>query len=423
MEIVKYVAELIQFHKEVGIDGFGTIYKKKSPGRYDSVSRSFLPPGSTTAFKKEISDSSLLINELVAKENVSREVAADAISRFAILLSQQLADQGYADFGPIGVLRQVNGQTVLEQHADFKPGREFFGLPKIEEPVAQEPVAQEPLKQEPEVKQPEEAVTVIPVTPVIPVTIPVSTVVEEEAPAKEQAQEPVAEPMTKQEAIVTENLLEEENPGKETNEEILNEIRRPIIENRINYTIKEEPPAESGSLLTKVAVILLAILLLSVAAYYLYPRISSSFTEEPTVPNATVEKLRADSLARIARDQSIVDSTAQADSLAAARLKMEKAPSVDSLKTVQPVAKAAADTVVTYEVIGASVLNEKEASWFIETMKRSGIKAKVVHNAPGKRLKMSIATLKDEQSAKEARDRLGEKLKIKGLYIYKNKPQ
>lgn len=423
MEIVKYVAELIQFHKEVGIDGFGTIYKKKSPGRYDSVSRSFLPPGSTTAFKKEISDSSLLINELVAKENVSREVAADAISRFAILLSQQLADQGYADFGPIGVLRQVNGQTVLEQHADFKPGREFFGLPKIEEPVAQEPVAQEPVTQEPEVKQPEEAVTVIPVTPVIPVTIPVSTVVEEEAPAKEQAQEPVAEPMTKQEAIVTENLLEEENPGKETNEEILNEIRRPIIENRINYTIKEEPPAESGSLLTKVAVILLAILLLSVAAYYLYPRISSSFTEEPTVPTATVEKLRADSLARIARDQSIVDSTAQADSLAAARLKMEKAPSVDSLKTVQPVAKAAADTVVTYEVIGASVLNEKEASWFIETMKRSGIKAKVVHNAPGKRLKMSIATLKDEQSAKEARDRLGEKLKIKGLYIYKNKPQ
>ena len=55
--------------------------------------------------------------------------------------------------------------------------------------------------------------------------------------------------------------------------------------------------------------------------------------------------------------------------------------------------------------------------------KKSGIKAKVVQNAPGKRLKMSIATLKDENSAKEARDRLGEKLKIKGLYIYKNKPQ
>jgi len=401
MEIVKYVAELIQFHKEVGIDGFGTIYKKKSPGRYDSVSRSFLPPGSTTAFKKEISDSSLLINDLVEKENVSREVAADAISRFAILLSQQLADQGYADFSPIGVLRQVNGQTVLEQHADFKPGREFFGLPKIEEPVAEEP----------EIKEPEEAVTVIPVTPVIPVSIPVSTVVEEEAPANEQ------------EAIITENLLEEENPGKETNEQLLNEIRRPIIENRINYTIKEERPAESGSLLTKVAFILLAILLLSIAAYYLYPRISSSFTEEPTVPTAATNKIKADSLARVAREQEILNATTQADSLAESNIKMEKAPSSDTVRAMQPVAKATMDTAVTYEVIGASVLNEKEASWFIETMKKSGIKAKVVQNAPGKRLKMSIATLKDENSAKEARDRLGEKLKIKGLYIYKNKPQ
>jgi hypothetical protein len=401
MEIVKYVAELIQFHKEVGIDGFGTIYKKKSPGRYDSVSRSFLPPGSTTAFKKEISDSSLLINDLVEKENVSREVAADAISRFAILLSQQLADQGYADFSPIGVLRQLNGQTILEQHADFKPGREFFGLPTIEEPVAEEP----------EIKEPEEEVTIIPVTPVIPVSIPVSTVVEEEAPANEQ------------EAIITENLLEEENPGKETNEQLLNEIRRPIIENRINYTIKEERPAESGSLLTKVAFILLAILLLSIAAYYLYPRISSSFTEEPTVPTATTNKIKADSLARVAREQEILNATTQADSLAESNIKMEKAPSSDTVKAVQPVAKATMDTAVTYEVIGASVLNEKEASWFIETMKKSGIKAKVVQNAPGKRLKMSIATLKDENSAKEARDRLGEKLKIKGLYIYKNKPQ
>ena len=411
MEIVKYVAELIQFHKEVGIDGFGTIYKKKSPGRYDSVSRSFLPPGSTTAFKKEITDSSLLVNELVARENVSREIAADAISRFVIHLSQQLADHGYADLSPIGTLRQVNGQTDLEQHGDFKPGREFFGLPKIEEPVVEATAPEAP----------EEVVTVIAVTPVIPVTIPVSTVVEEETPLPKP--EPVDEPASKQEIIITENLLEEENPGKETNEEILNEIRRPIIENRINYTIKEEQPKESGSLLSKVAVILLGILLLSIAAYYLYPRISSSFTEQPTTPAPAIEKFKADSLARVTREQEILDSTTLADSLAQANMKMEKAPSTDSVKVVQPIANPASNTAVTYEVIGASVLNEKEASWFIETMKKSGIKAKVVQNAPGKRLKMSIATLKDENSAKEARDRLGEKLKIKGLYIYKNKPE
>jgi hypothetical protein len=417
MEIGKYVAELIQFHKEVGIDGFGTIYKKKSPGRYDSVSRSFLPPGSTTAFKKEVTDFNLLINELVAKENLSPEVAADAVSRLAINLNQQLTEYGHADFSPIGRLRKANGIIVLEQNADFKPGTEFFGLPKITEPAATEPVSAVTQTPEPsqmpvvdaEPGEPEVPVTVIPATPVIPVTIPVSTVVEEET--------------FKQEEIIEENLLEEENPGKETNEPILSEIRRPIIENRINYTIKEEKPAESGSLITKVAVILLAILLLSVAAYYLYPRISSSFTEEPTVPVAASEQLRSDSLARVAREQAILDSAAAPDTLANASDKMEKAPAIDSLKAVTPVVESPAETAVTYEVIGASVLNQKEASWFIETMKKSGIKAKVVQNAPGKRLKMSIATLKDENTAKAERDRLGEKLKIKGLYIYKNKPQ
>jgi len=389
MEIVKYVAELIQFHKEVGIDGFGTIYKKKSPGRYDSVSRTFLPPGSTTAFKQEVTESNLLINELIAKENISPAVAADAVSRFALQLIQQLNEYGHADFSPIGRLRKANGIILLEQSTDFNPGKEFFGLPKITEPEA--------------------PVTVIPATPVIPVTIPVSAVVEEDS--------------SKEAEIIQENMLEEENPGKETNEEILTEIRRPIIENRINYTIKEEKPAESGSLLTKVAVVLLAILLLSVAAYYLYPRFSTSFTEEPTVPAAATQQLRIDSLARVAREQAILDSATAADTLVNASGKMEKAPAVDSVKAVVPVVKAPAETAVTYEVIGASVLNEKEASWFIETMKKSGIKAKVVHNAPGKRLKMSIATLKDENTAKAERDRLGEKLKIKGLYIYKNKPQ
>ncbi len=409
MEIVKYVAELIQFHREVGIDGFGTIYKKKSPGRYDSVSRSFLPPGSTIAFKQETSDNSLLKNELAAKENLSHEALAESIKVFVTRLNQQLAEQGFADFAPIGVLRKEDGNIVLENDTNFASGADFFGLPAVPEPIPapsapDSPKAEKEVEETPDVEEP---VAIIPATPVIPVTIPVSTILE-------------TEPASKQEAIISENLMEEENPGKETNEQLLNEIRRPIIENKINYTIKEENAHQSGSLLTKVALILLGLLLLSIAAYYLYPRVSSSFSPEPTVPTQT-EKLDTDSLARAAREQEILDSASHADSLADVGMKMEKAPSIDSVKKVTPTVSAAKDTVVTYEVIGASVLNEKEASWFIETMKKSGIKAKIVQNAPGKRLKMSIATLKDEASAKAERDRLGEKLKIKGLYIYKNK--
>jgi hypothetical protein len=74
-----------------------------------------------------------------------------------------------------------------------------------------------------------------------------------------------------------------------------------------------------------------------------------------------------------------------------------------------------------YEIIGASMHDQKEADQFIALMKRSGINAKVVTNMSGRRLKMSIATLKDEKSAREELDRLSKKLKIPGIYIYRNK--
>lgn len=416
MEIIKYVAELIQFHKEVGIDGFGTIYKKKSPGKYDAESRSFLPPGAITAFKKEITDPSLLINHIVKQENVSREVAADQISRLAIQLTHGLAEKGHVPFDPIGVLRVSNGNVFLEQHADFRPGMEFFGLPIITEPVKEKPtVPQPPVIEEPANEETdEEPVIVIPVTPVIPVTLPISA--------------PIVEEIAPEEDIIEDNLLQEENPGRETHEPILTEVKQPVVGsyskpatgNNINYTIQQDTPKQGGSLLTKVALILLGILILSIAFYYLYPRFSTSDTIESTLPQANAAKLKADSVESAQREQLMLDSAFKADSAKIAASKIATPAPVlnNSAKKVLP-----ADTAITYEVIGASVLNQKEANWFIETMKKNGIKAKVVHSIPGKRLKLSIATLKDEQTAKSERDRLGEKLKIKGLYIYKNKPQ
>jgi hypothetical protein len=436
MDIGKYVAELIQFHKEVGVDGFGTIYKKKSPGRYDSESRSFLPPGSTTAYKKEITESNLLINHLVDQEGISRPAAADALSRYSLQLTQQLAENGVADFQPIGTLRSLNGNIVLEQHPDFNPGTEFFGLPKITDAItettkATNSVVEQPAIELPVVEQPanalpdehpvtEQPVVVIPVTPVIPVTIPV-VLPADHAPITPITAEPsMPEEVAREEEIVTDNLLEEENPGKETNEPMLAEVRRPYVENTIKYTIQEERPKENGSLVTKVALILAVILLLTIAFYYLYPRFSTSFTEKPTVTALSAEQIRQDSLVRIAREKRMLDSAFKADST---RIAQSKATTPPIIADTVPTVNSVLDTTATYEVIGASVLNEKEANWFIQTMKKNGIKAKVVHNIPGKRLKLSIATLKDEKSAKETRERLTEKLKIKGLYIYKNKPE
>jgi hypothetical protein len=115
------------------------------------------------------------------------------------------------------------------------------------------------------------------------------------------------------------------------------------------------------------------------------------------------------------------DSVATTDStLKEDTLKQTPAVKKDT-QAVIPVVKPTADTAVVYEIIGASMHDQKEADGFIAQMKKSGITAKVVTNMAGRRLKMSIATLKDEESAKREMERLSKKLKIPGIYIYRNK--
>jgi hypothetical protein len=79
-------------------------------------------------------------------------------------------------------------------------------------------------------------------------------------------------------------------------------------------------------------------------------------------------------------------------------------------------------TETTWEVIGASVLNQNEADRFIAQMKRVGIQAKTIPTAPGKRrIKISVATFADEESARIGRKELAIKLKNPEIYIHQNK--
>ncbi|WP_432711945.1 hypothetical protein, partial [Pedobacter sp.] len=51
MDILSYLAEVIQANKEVGVPELGTFSKKKLPGRYDAALHSFLPPSLQLAFE------------------------------------------------------------------------------------------------------------------------------------------------------------------------------------------------------------------------------------------------------------------------------------------------------------------------------------------------------------------------------------
>ncbi|RZL17681.1 MAG: SPOR domain-containing protein, partial [Pedobacter sp.] len=110
------------------------------------------------------------------------------------------------------------------------------------------------------------------------------------------------------------------------------------------------------------------------------------------------------------------DSAMYADSVAQANLNQVIPP--DSLQDAVPAQQL--DTAISYEIIAASLLNKKEAENFLKEMERRGIPAKVA-DMPGKRIKISIGTFTDEETANTQLKLLKNTTRIPGIYIYTNR--
>ncbi|TDO24974.1 SPOR domain-containing protein [Pedobacter duraquae] len=596
MEILSYVAELIQSRKEIGIFGLGTIYKKKSPGRYDTATHTFLPPCFQIAFKQEQSENDLLARFISAQRNISRESADYFISVFVKDINDQLSNLGNADLSPLGTLTATEELLRFDPNPDFKTGFEFFGLPAVknstptatengpaplplqietvenitEEELAETDIAAEnPNDQPEEITMPEDVIEEVqepetsiedehsnaepidihaleqietPESELLPESEEETNVDQEQIEMLEQESEtnefvtdnepnlfvePEAEIITsettKEEEIQLENLQEEENPGQDSQEEIFtpsditsettteekiqlenlqeeenpgqdsqeetftssevketskedDEIYEEISENPIAYqpenqehviseipllieqeeTIAEEEfaeplaesvqvppsfyasngpiPSESTIQYTiqentqntgtptyvKVLIWITSALILIMVAYLVIPMLPESFRKPAITVDSTKKK------ATVIKTPVIADTVTDKDSITEAASAPVTVPAKKEVPVKQAVpvqTKVKLDTVTTYEIIGASVANEKEANQFIAQMKKSGVNAKVVTNSPGKRLKMSIATFKDQKEAALERTRLEKKLKIDGIYIYINKPK
>jgi hypothetical protein len=170
----------------------------------------------------------------------------------------------------------------------------------------------------------------------------------------------------------------------------------------------EEPKSMPAYLKILICIGILALML--GILYQIKPDIFNELTGKAPVKKSGGSAPRENVVIPVAEDSLATDSIQKSGaSLSPADTLIQTSPT------------AVADTATVYEVIGASMHDQKEADAFIALMKKSGIDAKVVTNMSGRRLKMSIATLKDEKSAKEELERLSKKLKIPGIYIYRNK--
>lgn len=461
MDVLSYLSELIQTRKAVGISGLGTVFKKKIPGRYDAETHSFIPPSYTLDFTDEIKEENLLAAFIGKKRNVSDDTAAYFINEFSTETLRQLNNDGTFSFGDLGTLIKSDERISFEPAESINYGFDFYGLPAVKE----EALAAEP-KQLPaaasQIEEVEEAAALA--APEHPVpspaeeptiesviadnesseenpgdgeTLPVAaddsiaeTPVNEDAPA-ETAENPFAQYKKNEQQLREEieslNFYRSKSPYLKSTGPVDEEVIMKLNKITANEDTPETPSAidpfpvyptqaEEQKTMPVYLKILLSIgilVLMMGVVYVIKPELFSAITGKKQAPaKKSAELAPAPAAVAAATGDSLTT-----DSIQKSGASMSPA---DTLIKAQPPV-AAPDTATVYEIIGASMHDQKEADNFIALMKRSGIEAKVVTNMSGKRLKMSIATLKDEKTAKEELDRLSKKLKIPGIYIYRNK--
>ncbi|NRF41397.1 hypothetical protein [Pedobacter foliorum] len=469
MDILSYLTELIKTRKEVGISGLGTFYKKKSPGRYDTETHSFLPPSYILDFTDEVRETQSLVNYISKKRNISTEAATYYTDQFASETLKQLSEKQHADFGEMGTITGIPGSLIFNPKDQLNFGFDFYGLPLIkEEPVATTNDSIQEAEIVSDVEAEEQAEEQIPSFEQEPIITEEQLSLEDnnadlgdgseeleivhhkEKPAHDD--QPVYEEIS--EVKVTQKPVEpiaiETPEGISDN---LDAVEEPItpkvvtppffntpspLDKQIIESIGVEEQNQGLPLYVKITIAFAILLAAGVATYLIKPELFNSvLNKSETIQTDTLQdnvlhdnsdliknndKLRTDSIAladslRISNEKAIQTADSlKKDSLAVATAKPSVAPATTAT-SVAPI-----EGPVTWEVVGASVINEKEADRFIAQMKAIGITAKVIPTMPGKRrLKISIATFKDEESAKEGRKLLVTKLKDPGIYIYQNK--
>lgn len=389
MDVLLYLTELLQTNKKVGIFGLGTLYKKKSPGKYDTDKHAFIPPTYQLVFTENLLEDQELANYLSTKRNLSIDSANYYINDFVAALKKDLDANHEANLAPLGVLKLVDGQLSFIASNESNFSFDFFGLPELQD-----------LKHAEEVANTAEI-----------------------------------------EEIETENKLEEENPGIETSaavspimddqpvEDEITEINEPVKVNPIIHylpveeeeetltpepnaqattpVIEEETETKTGmSFFTKFLIVLLVIAVLGAITYFINPQLFNNYFNKnfqgkqdqnvPIQPNDTLKK---------SVDSPKTDTIAKSNIAALPK----DTPTVDSSK------------ITTFEVFVSAVKTDKMADKIIANLAKEHIKAKKVRLTKTK-ISISAGTFLDIKSAIKYRDSLRVKLKNEGIYEKEIKP-
>lgn len=425
MEILSYLAELIKIRREIGITGLGTISKKKSPGRYDAETHSFLPPSYVLEFTEEVKETSTLAEFVSKKKNISVGSSAYYIEQFADDLQERLKETGEASLGELGKLSVSDKGISFTPSAESNFGFDFYGLPSLKDDMAVKEAISEratnemhkddlrDMQAEPDDQPVYEEISEVSIqeSPKPPVFIETPEDMEEDPGNLEETPKNGGEQNPDPNIFHAYRMRSDQPTEVQPVNNDVTDIQ-PVDFVPANVQNEIEDNNQKMPAYVKVLIAFIILMAGAIAVYFVKPELfnGTEIKEQAKTPVVNPDRQRADSAAR-------ADSTMRAAQVITA--------ASDSLKDTSAVAEkpiSQTDSLNTWEVIGASVINQKEANKFIAQMKNIGITAKVIPTVPGKRrIKISVGTFYDEVSARAGRKELVIKLKNPELYIHQNK--
>lgn len=418
MDVKSYLLELIATQKIIGINYFGTLFKKKIPGRYDSETHSFLPPKYEVDFSTELREDETLAKFISEKQNIAIESSNYYINEFVENIQAQLADHQQADFSPFGKLKLIDDQIVFEPSKKFEISFDFYGLPhvaaKIEENLILVEDAEKKENTKSEEKQ-EDAELVEKVENTgakekveneeteekVEITAN-ETKLEDTAPRTEQDEQTVYDEIAEINDIQAINEIEERVDVEESKDtetvplSITDPLWKPTVIHRYEYNDDDddENTGRGKRIFFKTLLVLFIIAIAGAAVYFFYPDVFSS------IKNNQAEKV-------VMTDVDTSSNIAPLDTVI-----------TDSIKKT-PVLT---DSLV-YEVIGSAMKTQKKVDEVILALSKRGIGAKKMETMPGKLIKISLGTFTNFKLAKKFQDSLKIKLKNPEIYIQTIKPK
>lgn len=448
MDIVSYLLELIETQKIIGIKGLGTLYKKKIPGRYDSETHSFLPPRYEITFTTEIKEDQILANFIAENRNISIESANYYLAEFAENIHAQLADHQQADFSPLGKLKLINDEIVLENLNATAFNSAFYGLPSVlnhQNKATNSDEVDGDLKAEnsdpnnlhspekiEEVKDTESANQSVDKTvdesltetkdsdldnqPVYDQTTAVNHIQElnENEERVDLKPETLPEEVEEQKHIAKNDDQSNEVTSDGTG--ISDPLWKPALINRFEYKDEDEERRTKNRwlriTLRTIFALVMVFMISGVVIYAFYPNLyytlKEKFSGEPVIQRQPIEVLDTSTTQKIDSPKSDTSNKT---------VVINSVPK-DTVNIPKP-----NNNTTTYEIIGGAMKTQKKVDQIISNFAKRGITAKKLESMPGRLIKISLGTFTDYNVAKKFQDSLKIKLKNPELYIQTIKPK